>query len=118
MHTPRYHYLFDISAIREELFSSSVLTRILRALTDVVEMHVLAGPLIAEGHPDNPGLTGIVVVDYSHISIHTFAMHNEALIDIFSCKPYDRDKVRKYLHENCCTKESTIREQEIRWDTA
>lgn len=115
MNTPRYHCVFDISTIREDLSDAVVLDRILHELAAVVEMTILAGPLIAEGHPDNPGLTGFVVVDYSHISIHTFTKHQEALIDIFSCKPYDKTAVQKYIQEHCCTTNSTIRERQVWW---
>ena len=69
MYTPRYHCVFDISSIRDDLSDTIVLDRILHELTAVMDMTILAGPLIAEGHPDNPGFTGFVVVDYSHISI-------------------------------------------------
>lgn len=116
MHTPRFHTLFDLASARDDLSEPLRLELILKELAAVVEMNVLAGPLIAEGHPDNPGTTGFVVVDYSHISIHTFTKFNEALIDIFSCKPYSKEKVRTYLHQECCVAGSEIREQEVRWD--
>lgn len=115
MNTPRYHCLFDISCICNDLSDSAYLGRILHDLAHVVEMSILAGPLIAEGHQDNPGLTGIVVVDYSHISIHTFTMHKEALIDIFSCKPYNQGSVKAYIQEKCGTDSSVIREQIVWW---
>ncbi len=116
MHTPRFHTLFDLASARDDLSEPLRLKAILKELAAVVEMSVLAGPLIAEGHPDNPGTTGFVVVDYSHISIHTFTKYSEALIDIFSCKPYDKEKVRVYLQKECCIVGSEIREQEVRWE--
>jgi len=65
MITPRYHCIFDISDLRDGVSNADTLRTLLSALAACVEMHILAGPLIAEGHPDNPGLTGFVVVDYS-----------------------------------------------------
>jgi S-adenosylmethionine decarboxylase len=101
--------------VRGDVSSSEFLKVFLAELASCVEMHILAGPLIAEGHPDNPGMTGFVVVDYSHISIHTFTAHDEALIDIFSCKPYNKDAVRGLLRARCSTEASVIREQEVHW---
>ncbi len=35
------------------------------------------------------GATGIILLEESHISIHTWPEHNFAAIDIFSCRPFD-----------------------------
>ncbi len=39
--------------------------------------------------PEDRGITGVVVIAESHISIHTFPLKNYAFIDVFSCKPFD-----------------------------
>lgn len=70
------------------------LDRFLRKLVKKIGMHILHEPVIVEGIKENPGLSGFVIIDFSHISIHTFTIHNEALVDIFSCKSYDK-KVAK-----------------------
>jgi S-adenosylmethionine decarboxylase len=63
-------------------------------------MHILAGPLIVEGVPENPGWTGFVIIDKSHISIHTFNNGNRISVDLFSCKIFDKNKVLEYLEKN------------------
>jgi len=70
----------------------------LRELPGRIGMHILAGPVIVEGHPDNPGWTGFVIIDKSHISIHTFDDGNLISIDVFSCKPFDSGAVTEYLN--------------------
>ena len=44
--------------------------------------------------PEDWGVTGVVIIAESHISIHTFAEHKRFHLDVFSCKPFDVDMVR------------------------
>ena len=37
----------------------------------------------------NPGLTGIMVITTSHITIHTFTKQGKAFADVFSCVGFD-----------------------------
>ena len=39
--------------------------------------------------PEDWGVSGIVLIAESHISIHTFPEKNYASVDIFSCKEFD-----------------------------
>lgn len=90
----RYHILFDID---REATEPQVRT-ILEELPPLIGMKTLYGPVIIQGVPENPGVTGFVIIDYSHISIHTFT-DTVSLIDVFSCKFYDRDIVTRYLQD-------------------
>lgn len=60
-------------------------------------MNILAGPIVVEGVPQNPGWTGVVIIDKSHISIHTFDKGNLVSIDVFSCKPFDAEQALSYI---------------------
>jgi S-adenosylmethionine decarboxylase len=62
-------------------------------------MGILAGPLVVEGDPGNPGWTGIVVIEKSHIAIHTFEEGGKASVDVFSCSPFEKDRVLGYLED-------------------
>lgn len=44
--------------------------------------------------PEDWGVTGVVIIAESHISIHTFAEHKRFHLDVFSCKPFDVAMVR------------------------
>ena len=70
---------------------------ILTDLPQRIDMHILEGPHIIQGVPENPGYTGIEVIDKSHIAIHTFNKNNTISIDIYSCKNFDVEKVVEYL---------------------
>ena len=39
--------------------------------------------------PDDWGITGMVIIAESHISIHTFPERKRFHMDVFSCKPFD-----------------------------
>ena len=39
--------------------------------------------------PEDKGITGVVIIAESHLSIHTFPLKSYAFIDIFSCKPFN-----------------------------
>ena len=40
-------------------------------------------------NPDDCGITGMVIIAESHISIHTFTKKNYIFLDIFSCKYFN-----------------------------
>jgi len=98
MLTKRYHWIFDASGVPKKLTKDKPLIRkALRDLAGLCQMKVIAGPFVAKGAPYNPGLTGICVVDFSHISIHTFSGPSEICVDVFSCKPFNPRKIHAYL---------------------
>lgn len=77
--------LEDKSKIRQALVSCAQITN----------SHVVAETF----HNYNPhGITGVVVIQESHISIHTWPEHHAAVIDFFSCNlKADFAEVTKYL---------------------
>jgi S-adenosylmethionine decarboxylase len=46
--------------------------------------------------PEDKGITGVVIIAESHISIHTFPLKRYAFIDVFSCKPFHTDFAISY----------------------
>lgn len=52
--------------------------------------------LIIDG-PHNPGWTGFVIIDTSHISIHTFDVGCKVSMDAFSCRPFEKEFALKYI---------------------
>jgi S-adenosylmethionine decarboxylase len=116
MVSPRYHVIFDIDHCPESAVTDQeALKKFITDIVAAIQMHVLAGPLVAEGIPDNPGLSGFAIIDYSHVSVHTFSKHNEAMVDIFSCKPFDREAARQMCFEHFASPESSVRTNEIWW---
>ncbi|MBI2409950.1 S-adenosylmethionine decarboxylase [Candidatus Kaiserbacteria bacterium] len=99
--TKRYHIIFDaIGCDKKRISDEQFVFKLLMEIPKMIGMKILAGPnLIRDYNPDNLGITGIEIISFSHISIHTFSSTREAFVDIFSCKPFDQEKVRRYLYK-------------------
>lgn len=50
-------------------------------------------------HEIDQGITGFVIIAESHISIHTYPARCYAFVDVFSCKPFNVDKVVRLTKE-------------------
>ena len=72
------------------------LTEWLREFIDSINMKILMGPYVKyckmEG---NRGITGIAVIETSHIAIHVWDEPNPALmqIDVYSCAEFNVDEI-------------------------
>lgn len=116
MQQKRFHFIIDLEHVPSDvLVDVEGLRGFLKTLPGVIDMSVLRGPEIAEGIPENPGISGFVIIDFSHISIHTFSKYNEALVDIFSCKPFKKEDATKAVLEYFKVKESDARIKEVFW---
>lgn len=117
MRSPRYHVIFDIDRCRPETITDRAgLERFIRRAVESVGMKIIAGPTVVEGVPENPGLSGFAVLDFSHAAAHTFTKTGDVMIDIFSCKPFDKAAARELCLAYFATPESAVRSQEIWWE--
>jgi len=46
--------------------------------------------------PEDNGITGVVIIAESHISIHTYPQKRFVFMDIFSCKPFNTEMATEY----------------------
>jgi S-adenosylmethionine decarboxylase len=98
--TKRYHLILDAVEVDDKyLIDKEFLKNFLEQTTKLVNMKILYGPIVVEGVPENPGLSAFCVIDYSHISIHTFTESKEIYLDVFSCSPFDYSKIENYIVE-------------------
>ncbi|MGH2368638.1 MAG: S-adenosylmethionine decarboxylase, partial [Chloroflexota bacterium] len=49
--------------------------------------------------PEDWGITGMVIIAESHISIHTFPEHKRFHMDVFSCKPFDYHRTMRLIEQ-------------------
>lgn len=96
-----YHIIFDVTnAPKKKLADQDFVFHLLMDVPKLVDMKVLSGPnLVTDYDKTNLGVSGFAIISFSHISIHTFSSKGQALVDIFSCKKFDYEKVRRYLYE-------------------
>jgi len=59
----------------------------------------LTPPFVIKGAEDNPGLTGFIIIDSSHISIHSFKNEKKVAMDVYSCKDFEYEKILGFLKE-------------------
>jgi len=94
----RYHLILDAVGVENKyLTDKEFLKKFLKEIVKLVNMNILYGPIAVEGVPENPGLSTFCIIDFSHISIHTFTETKEIYVDVFSCMPFDYSKIEKYL---------------------
>lgn len=98
----RYHIVLDgwcRSKIGNRLSVGEYLSGVIRVISEICEMRILHGPVVVSGVPENPGLTAFAIIDFSHISVHTFTNSNQVCVDIFSCKSFNEEALRDYLND-------------------
>lgn len=96
----RFHLIIDAYGCNtEQINDASFLEQFVKHLASRIDMKILKGPVTVTGVPENPGITCFTIVDFSHISIHTFTDSDEFYLDIFSCKAFDIDEVTDYIKE-------------------
>lgn len=96
----RYHIILDASEVDAKyLDDGKYIESLLREVCELIKMKILHGPVVVKGIDENPGFSGFCIIDFSHISVHTFTKTNNICVDIFSCKPFDHAAVRDYLSE-------------------
>lgn len=88
---------------KELLKNSEKIKEFLSKLPHKIEMNKLEEPHIinykGNGSWDKGGITGFVLIAESHISIHTFPHNGFLSADVYSCKPFNAEKVVAYFKE-------------------
>lgn len=75
----------------------------LGSVPDAIGMHKLTPPIAFPYHPGGDpldpeaGITGIVVIAESHLSLHTYPHQGKAYFDAFSCRSFDPEQVLEML---------------------
>lgn len=92
------HLLADMSGIEPELLTSCAhIEQLLRGSADAAGAHVLHSHF--HGFGDGLGVTGVVLLAESHISIHTWPENGFAAADIFMCGASDPQRALSLLRE-------------------
>jgi S-adenosylmethionine decarboxylase len=99
------------------LNDANVVYKILDELPEKIGMHKLIKPYVvfaeANDKKDPGGWSGFVIIQESHIAIHTFIKRRFITLDVYSCKEFDTDFAIKYFQNIFKTKEMEI-ETEVR----
>ena len=85
----------------KRLNNFKVIYKALSRLTTLLKMHSLTKPyvVLAEGNNkrDPGGWSGFIMIQESHISIHTFVKRHFLTADVYSCKRFNTKIAINYL---------------------
>ena len=79
------------------------LTEWLKDFIETINMKILMGPYVKYCEMEgNRGITGIAVIETSHIAIHVWDEPNPALmqIDVYSCAEFDVDEIAEKIKQD------------------
>jgi S-adenosylmethionine decarboxylase len=97
------HITLDLKGCPKNILSNYQLHfDYLKNIPKLIQMTPITQPYVFpyEGLvPEDKGITGIVIIAESHISVHSFEEKGYCFIDIFSCKEFDTDKAIKLTKE-------------------
>lgn len=97
------HLMLDCYECNEKkLRDLKLVLKFLNDLPDLIGMQKISEPYAVSysGNTktfDKGGVSAVVIIAESHISIHTFPSHNYMNVDIFSCKHFDIDKTIGFI---------------------
>ena len=91
-----FHLIIDLYGCDKEFLSSEEeISNFLVETTKQIGMLPISDPMVMRyDHPKNPdrwGVTGVIILAESNITIHTFAEKGFAMVDINSCQKFDTD---------------------------
>ena len=97
---PKHKHLIIRAEVKHPITSEWELRKWLKNLVKIIDMKIVGGPYTAyvtkEG---NRGITGVVMIETSHISIHIWDETTPALVqcDIYSCAEFQQGEVIMHL---------------------
>ena len=112
------HVTFDGYGCNEKVLDSiHASTRYLNMLVKRLHMKKLYGPKVVytkgNGHKDPGGNSGFVIIEESHLSIHTFPKRRFVSIDMYSCNDFDHKEAvaftKKYFTAKSIEKYIVVR---------
>jgi S-adenosylmethionine decarboxylase len=115
--TKTTHIIFDaFGCDKKKLIDENFILKLLLEIPELIHMKILSGPnLVLDRSKKTPGITAFEIINYSHISIHTFLKTGEIFIDIFSCRRFDHAKISKYLFSKLKVKPNQVETFEIKY---
>ena|ERR1051325_9777684 len=81
----------------------------LNALPDLIGMKKIGPPqMVRFTEKDIAGVSGVIMIVESHISIHTYSKKDYLSLDVYSCKPFDHRKVATFIKQVYSAKEMEV----------
>lgn len=87
---------------RDSLGDLGVAFEFLDRLPEIIEMEKITKPhVFRHKSPPDPdwGITGVVIIATSHISLHSYPERGIVFMDAFSCREFDEQKAIEFFNE-------------------
>ncbi|MFH1798219.1 MAG: adenosylmethionine decarboxylase [Candidatus Omnitrophota bacterium] len=95
------HLMLDLQECNKgKLGNYDLIFNVLHDLPEKIGMTKITQPYVFPYSgvvPEDKGITGVVIIAESHISIHTFQEKDYCFVDVFSCKDFDVEFAASYL---------------------
>lgn len=95
------HLTLDLKGCPKEVLQNYNLHfDLLKNLPEMIGMTPITQPYVFPYSglvPEDKGITGVVIIAESHLSIHSFEDKGYSFIDMFSCKAFDVEKAVEYI---------------------
>lgn len=110
------HLMLDLSDCNPIILDDlEACFKLLNDLPDIIGMTKITQPYVfrySAPVPEDEGITGVVIIAESHISLHTYPGKRFVFVDLFSCKPFDVDMARDYVTQFFQSKSALYHVQE------
>lgn len=98
------HLIANLTNVKniEDISSKQFIKDFILKVVDLADMKAIIDPVVIYyDHEEKieSGVTGIVIIADSHISIHTYPYKKSVYFDLFSCKYFDDGLILNYLRE-------------------
>ena len=93
---PEHKHLIIRAEVNRPITSEKELKRWLRKLVKKIDMKIIKGPYTAYVSKEgNRGITGVVMIETSHVAIHIWDETSPALVqcDVYSCAEFSSNEV-------------------------
>ena len=93
---PVHKHLIIRAEVNRPLVTEKSVRKWLRNLVKKIDMNIIKGPYASYVSKEgNRGVTGVVMIETSHISIHIWDEENPALVqcDVYSCAEFSSNEV-------------------------
>ena len=93
---PAHKHLIIRAEVNRPITSEKEIKKWLRNLVKKIDMNIIKGPYAAYvSKKGNCGMTGIVMIETSHIAIHIWDENRPALVqcDVYSCADFSSNEV-------------------------
>lgn len=92
-----HHFIYqaEVGKVNFNENYSEVLTQMLLDIVDLIEMNILIEPRVKKSK--NNAWTGLVGIITSHIAFHYWIDEAYVQLDVYSCKPFEKEKLSLFL---------------------